>query len=279
MSSAQATISSVTPTEPMADRQSHLWEHGEVTEDTDSVYSRLIHNAGFGSSAQVNGGEHRHTLDTASDSSESDIYCTTDDDLFDYEHPVTRGSSYKSLGEHQQLSGSECEYIECEYIDCEGASGPCGIASNSPRRRPPAWDCTKLPKADALARLEGRPTGSFVIRASGKPNVRAAISLIRPDGSQFHQHIVESGGKLWLKGGAGPGHKTFGALVLHYASPAQTGLPCPLTLTGEPIPQITPVAALSAASPPGRRRAAKSRSGASEVPTATLPPEPDNVIG
>lgn len=251
----------VTPTEPrsgeMDERQSSLWEHGEAaacpTDDTDSTYSHLVHNH---SGDKADGGGNARSPGNASD---SDMYDTASDDEFDYERPVARGSSYDSLPRNSTAAQI-------------APPPPRRPRAAPPRRGAPGWDCTMLSKADALARLEGRPAGSFVIRASGKPHARAAISMIRPDGTQFHQHIVESGGKLMLKGGAGPGHKTLGAFVLHHTSPAQTGLPCPLTLAGEPTPRIAPVAALSAASPPSRRRAARCQLGASGVPAVTLPP-------
>ena len=53
----------------------------------------------------------------------------------------------------------------------------------------PAWDCLLLTKQEALAKISGKPQGSFVIRPSDK--AYAAMSMVKPDGSQCNQHIEE----------------------------------------------------------------------------------------
>ena len=82
-----------------------------------------------------------------------------------------------------------------------------------------------LTKEQALAKIKGRAAGSFVIRSSDKSY--AALSMIKPDGSQFHQHILEVAGGLQVKKTTSV-HADLAALVLHFSSPSQSDLPCPL---------------------------------------------------
>jgi len=90
----------------------------------------------------------------------------------------------------------------------------------------PAWDCLLLTKQEALAKISGKPQGAFVIRPSDK--AYAAMSMVKPDGSQYNQHIEELGnGNLRLKTSAAE-HATLADLVVHYASPSQSDLPCSL---------------------------------------------------
>eukprot|EP00039_Didymoeca_costata_P025627 m.14000 g.14000 ORF g.14000 m.14000 type:complete len:515 (+) comp4963_c0_seq1:215-1759(+) len=90
------------------------------------------------------------------------------------------------------------------------------------------WNCLHLNKDQALARINGKPEGSFVIRPSDK--AYAALSLMKPDGKIFHQHIDEVPGKgLQLKK-TESFHADLQAFVEYFATSEQQGLPCPLQL-------------------------------------------------
>lgn len=101
-----------------------------------------------------------------------------------------------------------------------------GGSSGSDSYGGPAWDCLLLTKQEALAKIAGKPQGSFVIRPSDK--AYAAMSMVKPDGSQFHQHIEELGnGKLRLKKSTVE-HASLADFVIHFSSPSQSDLPCNL---------------------------------------------------
>lgn len=124
------------------------------------------------------------------------------------------------------------------------------------------WDMRYSSREDALATLNGKPPGTFVLRSSKE--TFAALSLVKPDGSQHHMHIEQSAAGVYLRKckQAGLGllsylfhvqpspispllnsvflsclshatSQTFPdlfALVQHYASASQTDLPVPLLL-------------------------------------------------
>eukprot|EP00041_Stephanoeca_diplocostata_P018326 m.383085 g.383085 ORF g.383085 m.383085 type:complete len:568 (+) comp20980_c1_seq3:321-2024(+) len=90
-----------------------------------------------------------------------------------------------------------------------------------------AWNCLQLGRDAALAKISGAAPGSFVIRPSDK--AYAAISVIKPDGSMYHQHIEAVDGGLQMKKSAVV-HADLVALVQYYASASQKDIPCSLTL-------------------------------------------------
>ena len=83
-----------------------------------------------------------------------------------------------------------------------------------------------MDKPSALATLDGRGPGAFVIRASDKSF--AAISLLKPDGKQFHQHIEQTGAGLQIKK-TESAHHDIDALVAYFCS-TDGGLPTKLSL-------------------------------------------------
>lgn len=87
------------------------------------------------------------------------------------------------------------------------------------------WNCMTLDRASALKRLEGKPAGAFVVRPSDKAH--CAISMNKPGGGQFHQHIESVAGGLRLKGGATSVHADLHAFVTFYAKAGCPDLPCP----------------------------------------------------
>eukprot|EP00054_Salpingoeca_dolichothecata_P003772 m.28395 g.28395 ORF g.28395 m.28395 type:complete len:568 (+) comp14131_c0_seq1:36-1739(+) len=89
------------------------------------------------------------------------------------------------------------------------------------------WDCMHMSKDQALAQLQGKPPGTFVIRPSDK--AYAALSMNGPSG-QFHMHIESVAGGLRLKKASAGTHADLQALIAHYCTPAQAELPCPLSL-------------------------------------------------
>jgi hypothetical protein len=87
----------------------------------------------------------------------------------------------------------------------------------------PQWDCMMDDKATALAKIKGKGAGAFVLRPSDK--AFAAISVVKPDGSMFHQHIEDvGGGRLRMKKSTAE-HTDMAAFVLHYSQPSQADLP------------------------------------------------------
>eukprot|EP00040_Diaphanoeca_grandis_P029003 m.168787 g.168787 ORF g.168787 m.168787 type:complete len:490 (+) comp31537_c1_seq3:85-1554(+) len=89
----------------------------------------------------------------------------------------------------------------------------------------PQWNCLDLDKAQALAKIQGKGAGAFVIRPSDKSY--AALSLLKPDGSLYNQHIEETSKGLQLKKST-VGHADLNAFVAYYKNPSQTDLPCAL---------------------------------------------------
>lgn len=88
------------------------------------------------------------------------------------------------------------------------------------------WDVRRLTKDQALAKLAGKPQGSFVIRSSDK--AYAALSLVKPDGNMFHQHIDELPGQGLRLKKTDSIHADLNAFVAYFSSPQQEGLVCPL---------------------------------------------------
>lgn len=86
----------------------------------------------------------------------------------------------------------------------------------------PSWDCLHLNRDQALALLNNKSEGAFVIRPSDK--AFAAISLVKRDGSQFHQHIDALPSGLQLKKSTVVVGDLF-EFVKHYSSSYQTDLP------------------------------------------------------
>lgn len=93
------------------------------------------------------------------------------------------------------------------------------------RTNRPKWDCLHMNRDDALATLVGRSEGAFVIRPSDK--AFAAISLVKRDGSQFHQHIDALPNGLQLKKSTII-CKDLHDFVKNYTSASQADLPNPL---------------------------------------------------
>jgi hypothetical protein len=91
------------------------------------------------------------------------------------------------------------------------------------------WNAMGLEKGAALARIQGQPVGSFVLRSTDK--AFAALSLIKPDGSLYNRLVVEAPGGLQLIK-SDTAFASLETLVKHYAGtgPPKDALPCPLRL-------------------------------------------------
>jgi len=148
------------------------------------------------------------------------------------------GSGYSIKGSDQQFPSvmATIDYyasnasapMKCKlaYPGALQIGGDGGGGASSDGYGGPAWDCLLLTKPEALAKIAGKPQGSFVIRPSDK--AYAAMSMIKPDGSQFHQHIEELGnGKLRLKKSTVE-HASLADFVVHFSSSSQSDLPCHL---------------------------------------------------
>ncbi len=91
-----------------------------------------------------------------------------------------------------------------------------------PSSRRPAWNGLDLSRDDALARIAGAGPGAFVLRPSDK--AFCALSLVKKDGSQWHQHIDALPAGLQIKKTSAV-HADLFALVDYYSDPAQRDLP------------------------------------------------------
>lgn len=110
--------------------------------------------------------------------------------------------------------------LECPLVYPAEGSRPMRIAAL------PYWNCMDLDKASALAKIKGKPAGAFVIRPSDKSY--AALSLIKPDGGTYNQHIDETPSGLQLKKSS-ISHANLDQFVNYYSQRSQSDLPCPLT--------------------------------------------------
>lgn len=89
----------------------------------------------------------------------------------------------------------------------------------------PYWNCLDLDKESALSKIRGKAAGAFVIRPSDKSY--AALSLVKPDGSMYNQHIEQTGRGLQLKKST-VAHADLVQFVAYYSTSSQQDLPCPL---------------------------------------------------
>eukprot|EP00038_Savillea_parva_P000904 m.99824 g.99824 ORF g.99824 m.99824 type:complete len:107 (+) comp10319_c2_seq2:111-431(+) len=77
------------------------------------------------------------------------------------------------------------------------------------------------------AKISKQSAGHFVIRSSEQ--AYAAISLIRPDGSMYNQHIEAAPGGIRLKKSTRV-FADLAAFVAHYTQQSQSDLPCQLVV-------------------------------------------------
>eukprot|EP00038_Savillea_parva_P000902 m.99810 g.99810 ORF g.99810 m.99810 type:complete len:544 (+) comp10319_c2_seq1:122-1753(+) len=103
--------------------------------------------------------------------------------------------------------------------------GPGDVSAQGTASAP--WDARHLDKATALAKISKQSAGHFVIRSSEQ--AYAAISLIRPDGSMYNQHIEAAPGGIRLKKSTRV-FADLAAFVAHYTQQSQSDLPCQLVV-------------------------------------------------
>lgn len=117
------------------------------------------------------------------------------------------------------------------YTSTPGGILPCPIRYPADGSREikiqtmPYWNCMDMDKASAMAKIRGKQPGAFVIRPSDKSY--AAITVVKPDGSFYNQHIDETSGGLQLKKSS-IAHANLDKFVMFYTSSSQKDLPCAL---------------------------------------------------
>jgi hypothetical protein len=81
----------------------------------------------------------------------------------------------------------------CERWPGRGSSQT--MRARFPKANPSAsaWDCRHLSSEDALAKLQGKEPGVFVIRTSERSSAALTLCMVQPDGLLFQIRINEDG--------------------------------------------------------------------------------------
>lgn len=91
----------------------------------------------------------------------------------------------------------------------------------------PSWDCRNMLAQEALACLDGKGAGAFIVRHS--TNVYGILSMLSPNGSVKDFRIIDKGGKLVLDNSTHT-FEDLNSLIRHYSTRSSRQLPCRLVL-------------------------------------------------
>ncbi|EGD76281.1 hypothetical protein PTSG_00984 [Salpingoeca rosetta] len=118
--------------------------------------------------------------------------------------------------------------LHCPLVETDTAPAPAFIRERA------AWLVLGLPRDEAVSLLEGKPTGTFIIRESQSSSAHLVLCLVDPTNTIVQEYIEMGDHGVYLEKNPDACFPTLHGLVQHYSQP-QPELPCPLVVYDTPL--------------------------------------------